>query len=301
MIYDCFPFFNELDLLEIRLNVLNPVVDKFVLVEATSTFTGKAKPLYFEENKERFAPFADKIIHVVCDEDFSAIDNPWIIEFIQKNYISKGLSDARPDDVIMISDLDEIPRPEKILEYKDKPGIKCFQNNFYYYYLNYLCVEEPVWFKGTRMLKFKDFAHGLDGVKVKMNSKLPAEYCAATTPSKIRYYKKGPWVHNGGWHFSYLGGAKAIQQKILSISHSEFHKEEFTDLAKIEARVKNGDDLFGRGKHFRAVAVGADFPKYIIENKDKYQNLIMESERLRLTFFDKVKIFIGKFKAFLKR
>ena len=68
MVYDCFQFFNELDILKIRLHVLNPVVDRFVISEATETFSGLKKPLYYEENKELFAEFADKIIHVVVED-----------------------------------------------------------------------------------------------------------------------------------------------------------------------------------------------------------------------------------------
>ncbi len=295
MIYDCFPFFNELDLLEIRLNILDPIVDKFVLVESTQTFNRQPKPLYYQENKERFAKFADKIIHIVCDEDLSHEDNPWVIEYVQKNYMEKGWTACQDDDIILISDLDEIPNPEKVLEYKDKPGIKCFQNNFYYYYLNYFCVDEPIWYKGTRMCKFKDTRHGLDNVKVGMNSRLPAIYKQGTTPNKIRYYKNGPWVKNGGWHFSYLGGAETIRKKILSISHTEFHKDEYTDIEKIKERVMAGEDLFGRGKHFRSVPIDDSFPKYIRDNIDKYQNLIIESEHLKPSFGDKVKIFIKKY------
>lgn len=294
MIYDCFPFFNELDLLEIRLNVLNPVVDKFVLVESTQTFNRDAKPLYYEENKQRFAKFADKIIHIVCDEDFSNEQNAWVIENNQRNCIAKGWTDCQDDDVIMISDLDEIPNPEKILKYKDKPGIKCFQNNFFYYYLNYFCVDEPIWYKGTRMLKYKDCKHSLDNVDVKMNSKLPAIYRLGTTPNKIRYFKKGVWVKNGGWHFSYLGGAEAIRKKILSISHTEFHKPEFTDTEKIKQKVQAGEDLFGRGKHFRSIPIDKSFPRYIIENQQKYKDLIIESEHLRPSFSDNLKVFIKK-------
>lgn len=295
MIYDCFPFFNELDLLEIRLNVLNSVVDKFVLVESTQTFAKQNKPLYYMENKKRYQDFEDKIIHVVCDEDFSKIDNTWVIENVQRNYIAKGLIDCQDEDVIMISDLDEIPNPQKVLEYKNKPGIKCFQNTMYYYYLNYICVDDPVWKKGTRMINFRDFKNGLDDVKVKMNSKLPREFFEGiTTPNKIRYFKKGIWVKNGGWHFSYLGGAEAIRKKILSISHTEFHKPEFTDIEKIKARVAAGEDLFGRGKRYRSVEIDKSLPQYIRDNITKYQSLIINSKELRLTFIDKLKIFFKK-------
>src|SRR5690349_24880068 len=118
MTYDCFTFFNELDLLEIRLNVLNPVVDKFVLVESTRTFQNKPKPLYFQQNATRFSAFKDKIIHIVVDQfpDFGdwTEANSWTLEHHQRNSINRGLTRCTRDDVVIISDLDEIPRPETI-------------------------------------------------------------------------------------------------------------------------------------------------------------------------------------------
>ena len=119
MIYDCFSFFNELDILEIRLNTLNEVVDKFVLVEAPWTFTGNPKPLYFEENKERFKLFLDKIIHIVADQPpvsptVTERENAWIRESHQRNSINAGLNNAKNNDLIIISDLDEIPNPQII-------------------------------------------------------------------------------------------------------------------------------------------------------------------------------------------
>ncbi len=294
MIYDCFLFFNELDLLEIRLNVLDGVVDKFVLVESSKTFTGGCKPLYYNENKKRFSRFSDKIIHIVYDEDVSQIDNPWIVENNQRNAIFRGLAGAKDDDVILISDLDEIPNPDKVLKYKNYSGIKCFQNDFFYYYLNYICVDEPVWYKGTRMLNYRDCFHSLDNVKVKMNSHLPEQYTIGTTINKIRYYKKGKQVKNGGWHFSYLGGAEAIRKKILSISHTEFQTSEFTDIEKIKSRVALGEDIFNRGQHYRMVSIDSRFPKYIVENIHKYHHLTLESEHLKLALKDKVKIFFKR-------
>lgn len=118
MLYDCFTFFNELDLLEIRLNILNDSVDKFVIVEATRTQNNKEKCLYFEENKARFAKFEDKIIHVVVKEFPQKLEQ-WTIENYQRNEIMRGLVNCKDDDVIIISDLDEIPNPKYIKKYKN--------------------------------------------------------------------------------------------------------------------------------------------------------------------------------------
>lgn len=115
-VYDCFTFFNELDLLEIRLNELDPVVDRFVLVEATVTQRGQPKSLFFRENRERFTKFLPKIEHVVV-EDMPAgpqtKSNNWKRENFQRRAIMRGLASAQADDFVLISDLDEIPMPKR--------------------------------------------------------------------------------------------------------------------------------------------------------------------------------------------
>ena len=100
MIYDCFTFFNELDMLEIRLNVLKDVVDRFVLVEATRTFTNHGKELVYQKNKYRFENFEDRIIHIVVD-DFPEYKTPWHYESHQRNAILRGLKDAKPDEKLV--------------------------------------------------------------------------------------------------------------------------------------------------------------------------------------------------------
>ena len=213
MLYDCFTFFNELELLEIRLNELDDIVDKFVLVEATRTHTNKIKPLYFKENKEKFSKFTDKIIHIVVD-DMPESNDAWVLENYQRNSIVRGLKDCNSHDVIMISDVDEIPRSEVVLKVKYSFGIKTLEQNFYYYYLNVLNNE--IWRRGTKILFYKYL----------------------TTPQEIRMMEAGPLIKNGGWHFSYLGGTKQIKSKIQSFAHQEFNSPKYTDIKKIEQRVK---------------------------------------------------------------
>ena len=137
MIYDCFTFFNELDLLEIRLNVLKNVVDRFVLVEATRTFTNHPKELVYLQNKERFAEFSDRIIHVIVDE-FPAYKTAWHYESHQRNEISRGLENAQPSDTVLIGDVDEIPDPEMVKRYAQncKSKIYVFDQTYYSYFLN---------------------------------------------------------------------------------------------------------------------------------------------------------------------
>ena len=118
MIYDCFQFFNELDLLDIRLNTLDPIVDYFVITESTVTFSGKKKPLYYRDNKELFDRFNHKIIHNIIDHtpEYKGV-TPFDRDSYQKSSRLDLIKDeCAGDDVIIMSDLDEIPRPEKILE-----------------------------------------------------------------------------------------------------------------------------------------------------------------------------------------
>lgn len=271
MVYDCFAFFNELDLLEIRLNELNEVVDKFVLVEATRTFQKNPKPLYFEEKKERFKPFLDKIIHIVVDKypNFFAkfrVPNPWDYDNHQKEFILKGLVNCNPDDVIIISDLDEIPNPQKITEYKDKPGIKVFNQGFYSYFVNCIVTQDeahgkqPIPWLGTVMLNYKDL----------------------TTIRKVRtdyrdqeQSKQHTVIEDGGWHFTYLGGIKTIIYKIESLSHPEMNKAKYKDPAQIKKLIESGKDIFKRDNMAHSfLPLDASFPRYIVENQSKFEELI---------------------------
>ena len=121
-IIDCFSFFNELELLEIRLNILDQYVDKFVLVEAAKTQTLKDKPFVFEENKSRYEKFLDKIVHVKLDEgmcpegEFKDYSDDWSMEHFQRNGAHIGVErlNLELDDIILISDLDEIPNLTEI-------------------------------------------------------------------------------------------------------------------------------------------------------------------------------------------
>lgn len=131
-VFDSFIFFNELDLLQIRLSVLAPHVDRFVLVEATHSFQGQTKPLYFEKNRQRFAPFLDKIEHVVVD-NFPDAASPWDREHFQRDAILRGLASCADDDLVIISDADEIPRPQAIPRDLDAGVIALLKQRLFYY------------------------------------------------------------------------------------------------------------------------------------------------------------------------
>ncbi len=286
MIYDCFTFFNELDLLEIRLNVLNDVVDKFVLVEATLTHAGQPKPLYYNENKERYAAFADKIIHIIID-DYPEKITAWSYENHQRNCILRGLTEAAPQDTILISDLDEIPAPEAIRANADTPGIKLLVQNLYNYYINCQNSFSPKWYLGTKMLSYDSFSQDDSIVKSVYSIYVRPENNQGVTPTKVRFCENTRHVKNGGWHFSYLGGVVAIIKKLEALAHQEYNMAKYKDPKQIEQIIQNGGSLFGHSDRFFGCPIDSSYPAYIRENQDRFAQYIfpITPEYLRKTAF----------------
>ena len=139
-VINCFTFFNELELLELRLHELNPVIDRFVLVEATKTFKGAPKELLYEKHKQRYATFHDKIIHVIVD-DMPDAEDPRLREHHQRRCIARGLRDLRPDDIIIVSDVDEILRPSSIMEMRNKDGYFMVDMPMFQFFMNTRAIE----------------------------------------------------------------------------------------------------------------------------------------------------------------
>lgn len=282
MIYDCFSFFNELDLLEIRLNVLKDVVDRFVLVEAGETHSGRPKPLYFKENEERFAAFRDRLVYV-CIEKFPPVcATDWARENYQRNAVAEGLKDAKDDDVVLISDLDEIPRPEKIAAFAGRPGVTVFDQTYYAFYLNYRNVRQQWWY-GTRMLSCRDFRHAFDGVKVAEDEFLPSAVNEGTTASKIRCRRlprsRGGQriVKDGGWHFTCLGGAEALARKIASFAHQEYNPGEGkVRISDLEEMIRAGKGPFWEMRCF-VEEIDGTYPDYIRRNAASYPALVLQA------------------------
>ena len=133
MIYDCFSYWDEDLLLDLRLNILNDYVDFFVIVEGNKTWQNNFKKFRFDLDK--FKKFKEKIIYIQV-KDMPDGTNPWVRENFQRNCIGRGLKEAKNDDLVIISDLDEIPNPEKILKFELNKRYAVFRQNHYYYKLN---------------------------------------------------------------------------------------------------------------------------------------------------------------------
>jgi beta-1,4-mannosyl-glycoprotein beta-1,4-N-acetylglucosaminyltransferase len=258
MIWDVFPFFNELDLLNIRLNVHSPYVDRFVLVEAYRTHSGHPKPLFYNDNKHLFEPFNDRISHVICN--FDGHDS-WSNERIQLNDALRGMADYKDEDVIHFSGLDEITNFAKI---GTVDGVWQIQHRLFYYYLN-------VW---SGFWDFPKIFRGSDFRRL------------GASINDMRHYRTYPDGFNQacfmdcGWHFSFCGGPAKIKEKIEAYLHQEFNQPHITNVQAIAERVANLQDVLCRGgshdQWFKKVPISEEtHPKYIVENQQKFAHLIL--------------------------
>lgn len=279
MIYDCFTFFNEMDILKLRLSLYDSYVDYFVICECCKTQTGETKEYNFEKKSNDFKKWKDKIIYLKANYP-PPIDKKitdWAIEYYQRNFIIQGLKKCNPDDLIFISDIDEFWNPEilknpqnfKIKHANQKKGKKIaflqykniFQknikllfsndiNNFleyfplaiqqdFFYYFMNYRKDEK-WY-GTIISKFKNI-HSIQELR---NHRQTMPYI---TPPHHHSYELTKKNISAGWHFSYLGGRERIKIKLKSIIEGDKCKKENLD-SWIDYCLKNKKDLFGRSEN----------------------------------------------------
>ncbi|MCH9626176.1 MAG: hypothetical protein S4CHLAM123_13690 [Chlamydiales bacterium] len=235
-IYDCFILHNEMDLIEIRFHELNPYVDYFVVVEWDKTHrTGELKPFYFEQNKERFAQFADKIFYVQLTDALETEDG-WTREGWHRNQIMRALEGCDADDLILISDANELI-PGAIIPYAaryvDHYGMVGFWQKTYQWFLN---RESSCIWSGT----------------------LAVRYCTLlnTSPQNLRnlYRTVGDLPRlKAGWHFSLVGGYAAAKEQFYA---SAGGGDEFCSEEEWRACV-NGWPL---------VPIDGTYPRYVYKN-----------------------------------
>lgn len=225
-VYDCFTFFNEIDILEVRLNELYAYVDKFVITEAGEGISGPYHEYVFEQIKDqpRFAKFSDKIIYIKIERPINE-KNPdiWFRENYIKNQGWRGLNDCEPNDLILFSDVDEIPRPElisKLAEAIITTPIIGLEQHMYRHFLN---RDVGLWI-GTVGIRYDWLSdkqcsqpcgkkHRLNDFRSHVCFNGQRELDGASIPI---------WV-NGGWHFSSTGGFKTFLEKTANWSHFQNH------------------------------------------------------------------------------
>ena len=267
-IYDCFQFFNEEHILDLRFNILNKFVNFFVIVESTSDHQGKEKKLNFDRKK--FKKFNDKIIYVVVDDTADAIKKHHVggeslVEQHQRNSLMRGLKKCHDNDLILLSDVDEIPDLTKLNLFNQKSKYAVFSQKMFNYKINLLNETESNW-HGSKMCLKKDLKspQWLRNLKFK---KYPFWRF-----DKLRNLQIIP---DGGWHFAYLQNPKNIEKKIKSFAHGEYNTKDIADVNKIELKIKNNEDIFNRGYKIKKVHIDNNFPEFIVENKDKLKTWIV--------------------------
>ena len=259
-IFDCILYNNEDLILDVRLNTLSDYVSRFVIVEANKDHQGKEKKLNFNINN--FQKFKNKITYLVID-DFPKNLTNWQRENYQRNFISNGINNAKEDDYIIISDVDEIPNLENLDSVKNN-RYSVFEQKMHYYKFNLLNTTNPNWY-GSRICKKKY----LKSPQWLRDQKIKKKF--------FFNFMKINWnvIENGGWHFSFLLNPDEIKNKIESFAHSEFNNSKFNNIDKIKSSIKNNIDLFDRNFNYKEVAIDSSYPKYIIENKDKFKDWII--------------------------
>lgn len=227
MIVDAFLFYNELDILEKRLKLLGDVVDKFVLVESEETFVGNPKPLFFSENKDRYAQWLDKIVHVIVPKmPWADIDDEdkFCIEKFQRHQIVKGLANIPDSATVLISDVDEIPDPDvlKIVKPEVSLHMIMFEYSFEYMFTGEFWIGTVV----TTADRVKDLG-----------------------PNYFRFKRWSfPVVENAGWHCSSFGDTEHVFNKIQNYAHSSDSKHRGQTKEDFENYIKNGIHSDGKTK-----------------------------------------------------
>ena len=293
-IFDCFMYFDEDVVLDVRLNLLNNYVDKFIIIESKYDHRGEKRDSLFDINK--FHKFKNKIEYILQDdqpedlEKISDLDNEkehyrksifnaGKRENSQRNHVLKGLKDAKPNDWVIISDLDEIPNLEKINFQNVKNKLIFFKQDMMYYKFN-LKLENFTWI-GSRACKYKylQSPQWLRDIK----SKSFAWWRIDTFFSKKKY-QDIMFFENGGWHFSYLKTPKDIEKKLKSYLHHIDYDQNPLGLEKITSIVKNNKAIYDlnidqrKNKFYsnnQLIKVDINLmPKYISKNLEKFKEWI---------------------------
>ena len=265
-IYDCFQYFNEDQMVDLRLNVLDKQVDYFVISESTKTHQGEPKKLNFNINN--FSKFKNRIKYIIADYDKEKFfekhtggESP--IEQHQRNCLIKGIKDAGSNDLIILSDSDEIPDLTKINQINSKTKFTAYSQMMFMYKLNLQNLNESNWI-GSKIVLKKNISsmQFLRDLKFK---KYPF----------WRIDKRNLQIIKGGWHFSFLQSPKNIIKKIKSYSHGEFNTSEIINEDKIQEKIIKGLDIFNRGFKLKKIDIDNSYPEYIRKNKLKLKDWII--------------------------
>ena len=259
-IYDCFLYNDEELILNIRLNILNKFIKKFIIIESKFDHQGNKKKLSFDIKK--FLRFKKKIIYLVIEEFPKNFSN-WKRENFQRNFIANALTKVNKEEYVMISDVDEIPNLSNIQSITNHK-YTVFEQKMFYYKINLINKTYPIWF-GSRICK-KKYLKSPQWLRDQKIKKYPF----------WRFYKiRWNVIREGGWHFSFLMTPQQIEKKINSWAHAEFNNKKYKDLKKIKDCLKNKKDLFNREIILEKISFDKTFPKYLKQKATKYKKWII--------------------------
>ena len=293
-IYDCFMFYDEDLVIDLRLNILNEHVHEFVIVESKFTHSGKKRELLFDINK--YSKFKKKInyivlenepvdLEIVQDNDTDDKKNSKYImnalkrENFQRNGIKKGLTNAEPGDLILVSDVDEIPNLSNLDLNEINDNIILFKQNFYYYKFN-LKLEDMPWL-GTKGCKYKNLKspQWLRNIKDK---KYP--FWRLDVLFSDKKYSNIKFIDNGGWHFSNMKTPEEIEKKMRTYLHHREYDIKPLGTKKIEEMIKSKKSIYNLRADMKNEKIdgtqnlkatdGRELPEYLKKNKTKYSNWI---------------------------
>lgn len=237
MIFDCFLYNGEKEMLDIRMDELSGIDDLMhIAVMGTKTHSGLPNTVERPDTTDRLC--------VAIVEDLP--DGLWDIERAQRNKIKDVLTMFHPDDndTVIISDADEIPDQLRVtLFHTGEIDFACLEMDMYGYYLN--CSQNIKWDR-ARIMRWS--------------------YLKNRTPEEVRNSGYDHVLEDGGWHFSYIGGVEAIMKKIQSYSHQEFNTPEFNNKDRILEKMSNGESLFN-DEQWTFMPVDQTFPRYVYNNQ----------------------------------
>ena len=293
-IFDCFMYFDEDVVLDVRLNFLNSYVDKFVIVESIFNHKGEKRKPQFDISK--YSKFKDKIIYILKDDVPEGIEkieksddhkevyrksilNAGKRENLQRNNILDGLKDINQNDWVIISDLDEIPNLEKVNLKNINDRIVLFQQDMMYYKFN-LKLDNFRWI-GSKACKFK-FLKSPQWLRDIKNRKF--KWWRIDALFSKRKYQNLKIINNGGWHFSYLKTPEAIEKKLKSYLHHIDYDIDPIGVNRIKKIVEDKKAIYDLKADQRQSKFNAQnelikidntlLPSYILENMDKFEDWI---------------------------
>ena len=254
MVFDAMLYNGERELLEIRINEMSLCEDwvTHIVVEASMTFSGKQKPLYFD--KEYFSKYKN-IFYLVVDDTPTDCDT-WARERFQRNKIMLALNflDPKDDDKVIISDVDEVPRAKQVNKFKPDINFAALIQDKYSYFLN--CFEGRQTWDRARIMTW--------------------EYLKDKSPEEVRNSGYDFSIHDAGFHWSWLGGVDEMVRKLESFSHQEHNTPELNNAEVLKHKLETGQCLWNNneGDTWKFIDIDLSHPEYLFKNKEKFKHLI---------------------------